>query len=259
MSVYYGDPKRRGQFLAELSVRASKLWEDPVLRARMSERMLKYWKDNTARRTQMSELLTKRHQDPDFQAKLRAPEALAKRAATIEAKKQQPGYQETCERNANMQRFKRDDSDPKRKEQWDKKLAAAEKAIKGHTIEASQETLSKAFADLYLDPKHYNVKGTPRSTGRGKGKNTLASKMQKAFFNKALTGDPFFTQQEIKDLVKEINLAEVAEGKKKKTDRAKADGAHRDVVETWLRAAALIRKYNIHVDYASIPHLTWMK
>jgi hypothetical protein len=128
----------------------------------------------------MSELLKKRNQDPDFQAKIRAPEALAKKAATIEAKKQQPGYQESYERNANIQRFKRDDSDPKRKKQWDKKLATTEKAIKGHTIEASKQELLNAFAQLYLDPKHYNVKGTPRPPVP-KGKNTLTSKMRKAF------------------------------------------------------------------------------
>jgi hypothetical protein len=66
-----------------------------------------------------------------------------------------------------------------------------------------------------------------------------------------LTGDPFFTYQEIKDFVKEINLAEVADGKPKRTDRQGADFAYGRQVKWWLEAAALIRKHNIYVDYAS--------
>lgn len=102
-----------------------------------------------------------------------------------------------------------------------------------------------------MDAKSYG-KPTAARSKRRKGFATQTqnpeTKAKMAFFDRAMTGDPFCTDDEVEWLIDDIGRVK---------DDASLKKSLRSEVVLWLRAAPVLRREGVDIDYASVPQLTW--
>lgn len=145
--------------------------------------------------------------------------------------------------------FKRNDSDPVAKKKWDEKIKVANDFAAGLDADGLRTQVTKSFQVLQLNAAAYGEMPGPRRKGFAQA-SSPEYKAKSAFFERALTGDPFFTDDDIDQLSKDVGWVK---------DKANLKACMRTEVRLWLRAAAVLRLKGIHVDYASVPQLTWMQ
>jgi hypothetical protein len=239
------------EFAAKMIAAGKRKLDDPEYKAKVSDTTKARMEDPTLRAT-ISASVTQKWADPAYSAMMRNPERTAQRSATAKAFSQRPGF---TDNKSDAMRFRRDDSVPKLKKAWDKKVDDAAEYVKGDE-NGSRNAFFHAFATLHLDPEDYNVDISQQKALPKTAKDLWGERAKAAFFKKAVqTGYPFFNNVETESLIQEINSAV---GSERVGEKRYIDTIVKKQVVVWLRAAALMRKYGVDVDYANILHLKWM-
>lgn len=241
---------RRGtsEHSAMLSAQSLEVWDRPDYREKQSASKKLLWQRDEYRE-KMSEVMLDLWARPGHREK-----TVASMSAAGKKRGADPKHEASRQSMADKHTFRRSD-DPKMQEKWDKYVAAAEAWASGLQHFELDAQHHNSFIILHLDGRQYDypkANSTLRKTSRegtpSKLTHVQTARISKDFFDKASTGSqPFFNASEVKVIVDEIGL----------TTR---EVRHRLALmrEQWLRAAAVLRRMGVVVDYASIDHLKWM-
>lgn len=155
--------------------------------------------------------------------------------------------------------FRRDDDNPKMKMRWDKMKKEAETFANNLNTAERQVQYHNAFVHLHLDASQYDANLSHATTLRKSIRpakalalsDTQLSKLKEKFFeNVLLTGSPTMSSKAFDELAEELQCGNKNSWLRKQLNKERTE---------WMRAAAVLRRKNISVDYANIPHLAWLE
>jgi hypothetical protein len=245
---FYSDPKNKKRYHEIMDV----YWQDPDNLKRRSEQSKRIMGDpEMIARVAKANSLTR--QDPEHKKRTsETSKALWKddefRTKTVEANRKSAAVRKAALEENPIDPFHRDDSNPKLKARWDKRVAAADKHVKGSDFSPS---FFKSFQLLHLDPKDYKC-NPPAGPNFGTDKQTAELRQIKQHIDKKIetSGAPFFSAHEAAELMKQTGWT-----KPKKALYKIFINYQQDM----MRAAARLRHCNVDVDFAGIPHLRWLR
>jgi hypothetical protein len=227
-------------------------WTDHDIRRRIIAGMKASWAGTTGarRREHLSEIMTARMAIPAARQHLsdvtnKFYENPDNRKAVSEKSLKRFEDPAESQKLSETNTFRRNDSDPKLKKQWDSKITAAEKYVANNPT----PKLTNSFHTLRLDPIHYGLPASapPKPHARS---NAELERVRHAFFTKAMTEYPSWSIAGRANLIEEIKYT---------LGDKKLKGSLTEEVHIWMRAAERLREHNVLVDYAAHPQLMWMK
>jgi hypothetical protein len=136
------------------------------------------------------------------------------------------------------------------KKQWDAKVSAADKFVAANDT----PSLSASFAILRLSPTQHGIFTLPaqKRPAKVQSNQIVNDLIRQAFFDKAeaTRGFPFFSVADRTHLSEQIKYTK---------DDSKLQTILAREMQSWMRAAARLRKDNVNVEFAAHRHLEWMK
>lgn len=132
---------------------------------------------------------------------------------------------------------------------WADSLSADELRVQYHD----------AFIHLHLDSSQYDSEldhtTTLRKRTRKDKRSTFTdaqdSRLRQKFLeNVLLTGSPEISSKVHDNLIEELQFDNIHSQLRRRLGKER---------QTWMRAAAVLRKKSVDVDYANIPHLAWLE
>jgi len=241
---------RRGtaEHSAMLSAQALEIWDRPGYREKQGASSAALWESDEYRE-KISEARLEMWARPGHKEKAVANMVIAQQKRRADPKDE--ASRQAC---ADKRAFKRSD-DPEAKKKWDTYVAAAEAWASNVPAFDLDIQYHNSFIILHLDGRQYNYSEADSTlrVGRRRGPPSKLTDVQQAriskdFFDKASTDSgPFLNAAEVKVIAEEIGMSI-------KDVRYKL-AVERDL---WLRAAAMLRRKGVVIDYARIDHLAWM-
>lgn len=155
--------------------------------------------------------------------------------------------------------FRRDDNHPKMKMQWDKMKKNAKTFADNLNANKLRAEYHNAFNHLHLDISQYDPKAHQTATLRKTAQarklpsftNAQLTQLKERFLDNVLsTGSPEMSSKVFKELAKELQCET-----RNSFLRVRLNKERR----VWLRAAAVLRRKGVDIDYANIPHLAWLE
>jgi len=154
--------------------------------------------------------------------------------------------------------FRRDDTNPKMKMGWDKMKREAKTFADKISAEELQVQYHNAFIHLHLDASQYDSKlgqttivRKSRLERKANITDAQLAKLKERFLENVLsTGLPEMSYQVFDKLAEELQCETHGRWLRRHLNKER---------QVWLRAAAVLRRKGVDVDYANIPHLTWLE
>ena len=242
-----GSPEHR----AMLAAQQSRIWAQPDMRKKRSAAAKEYWArsdDNHRERlsAQIKEMWASR------------PELKVIQSAEMVARWKDPEKRDAIMKNS---LFRRDDEDDKMRKRWAAFKNSAWEWADNLDSEELWVQYHNAYIHLHLDASKHdpNLHSTPvllESTRPRKAPlldDAKLAKLKKTFHENVVSrGLPEFTSREFDQLAEELQL-DSTKGKVYLRTRLNMER------EVWMRAAAVLRRQSVDVDYAGIPHLAWLE
>ena len=258
---YWSNPENK----ALRSERSKDMWAQPGFKEKHSATLREVWSNLSPEDREKRSAIAREWWSPEEREKAsirikrdwsNVPERRERKSALMLALSKIPEQRDLLMRN-NI--FKRDDNNPTMKMRWEKMKEEARTFADSLNADRLRVEYQNAFIILHLDASQYDSKlcqtATLQKFHRGGKKLTLTdaqiAKLKEKFLENVLsTGLPQMSSRVFDELVKEMQCETRT---KYLTERVNKER------QNWLRAAAVLRRKGVDVDYANIPHLAWLE
>ena len=259
-SEYWSTPEKK----ALRSELAKDRWAQPGFKERHSATLREVWSKLSHEEKEKRSAIARERWSPEAREKAsikckrdwsNVPERRERNSALMSALSKIPEQKDLLMRN---KIFKRDDNNPTMKMRWEKMKEEARIFADSLNADKLRVEYHNAFITLHLDASQYDSKlyqtATLQKVRRSRQlvlTDAQIAKLKEKFLENVLsTGLPQMSSRVFDELVKEMQCETRT---KYLTERVNKER------QNWLRAAAVLRRKGVDVDYANIPHLAWLE